>query len=140
MTPQEEKDLLLRVATNLAQRQLERGQLVPFAVTLGSKRNAQVLMSTDTDWEPDTSRDELEAYWTHELRGVIVQGETRAICYCAGVRVPAAEGKTAPGVVIHLEHADGGAEDILYRSRRDETSKIVLGEPASAVGRRHIFS
>jgi hypothetical protein len=140
MTPQEEKDLLLRVVTDLARRQIERGQLTPFAVTLGSKRNAQVLMSTDTDWEPDTSRDELAEYWTRELSEVIVQGETRAVGYCAGARVPAAEGKTAPGVVVHLEHAEGGAEDILYRCGRDETSKVVLGEPASIVARRHIFA
>jgi hypothetical protein len=131
-TPEEEKDLLLRIITELVQKQLERGPSVGFAATLGSKRDAKVVMPTD--WEPVSSRSELAEYWDYEL-GQVVGSETRAACYCASIRLPGAD---AIGVLIHIEHAEGSSED---GCRRDGISKkLLLQEPVSAVVPRHIFA
>jgi hypothetical protein len=44
MTLQEEKELLLRVATQLATKLIGRGGFIPFGATLGPGRNVKLLM------------------------------------------------------------------------------------------------
>src|SRR5260370_27449314 len=44
MTPREEIDLLLRVVTRLAQKQLGQVGFIPFVAVLGSNRDVQLLM------------------------------------------------------------------------------------------------
>jgi len=137
MTPQEQKDLLLGVVTKLATKRLEEGGFIPFGATLGSKRDVKLLMPKSM--KQNVTRDELEAYWIRELRKATAEDACKTACSCADVRVPVGEGELVPALLIHVEHAEGSAEDILYPYRKDESSGIVLGEPTSAAIKHQIF-
>jgi hypothetical protein len=137
MTPQEEKELLLRVVVRVAAMQLKEGGLVPFGATLGLKRDVKLLMPKSWKQTP-TTRDELEGYWIRELRQATASGTCKTVCSCADVRVPKGE-KLVPAVLIHVEHAEGSAEDILYPYQKDEGSVVVFGEPTSAATEHQIF-
>ncbi len=106
-------------------------------MTLGSKRNAKTLFTSDL--EPDASREEIEQYWAHELREAIVPGDTRTVCYCIHVRVPVSEGGTLPCVLIHVEHVEGGADNFAFPVRKDENSNFVLGRPMYQATERVLF-
>lgn len=134
---EEEKDLLLRAAADMALLQLQRGPFLPFAAILGAKRNAQTFFSDDL--EPDAGKKEIEQYWAGELSTHIVPGETRAVCYRIHVRVRVAEGGTLPCILIHLEHVQGCAENFAFPVREDENLKFVLGRPMSQSAERVLF-
>lgn len=137
MSALEEKDLLLRSAADVALLQLQRGAFLPFAVTLGSTRNAKTLFTSDL--EADATREEIEQYWAHELREEIVPGDTRAVCYGIHVRVRVAEGGTLPCILIHLEHVQGGADNFAFPVRKDENGSFVLDRPMSQPAARVLF-
>ncbi len=137
MNLQEESDLLLRATVAVAETQFQRGRFLPFAVTLGPERKAQTLFTDDL--EPDASRDEIVQYWRHELRDVIARHETRAACHCTLARVRVAEGSTAPVLIIHLEHAEGGANDFVHPLRKEQDGRVVIGEPRAIPTQREIF-
>lgn len=137
MSAFEEKDLLLRSAADVALLQLQRGAFLPFAVTLGSARNAKTLFTSDL--EPDASREEIEQYWAQELSESVVPGDTRAVCYGIHVRVRVAEGGTLPCILIHLEHVDGGADNFAFPVRKDENGNFVLGQPMHQAAERVLF-
>ncbi len=137
MNSQEESNLLLRAAVAMAETQFQRDRFLPFAVTLGPERKAQTLFTDDL--EPDTGRDEIVQYWRHELRDVIARHETRAACHCTLARVRVAEGATAPVMVIHLEHVEGGANDFVYPLKKEQDGKVVIGNPRAIPTQREIF-
>jgi hypothetical protein len=138
MTPQEEKELLLRVVTKLVRKQLEKGGFIPYGATLGSNRDVQLLMPKSMT--RDVTRDELDAYWVRTLRQAVAAGECKTVCWCADVRVQAEDGTLLPAVLIHVEHADTFSEDILYPYRKDEGSRILFGERTSQATQHQIFT
>jgi len=139
MTSQEEKELLLKLVTKLAAMQLAEGGITPFGAALGSRRNVKLLVPKD--WKREvTTQDELEKYWIRELRKVTVEDSSRIACSCADVRVPMEGGRLVPAVLIHVEHAEGSAEDVVYPYRMDDGSMIVFGEPTSVATECQIFN
>ena len=137
MSSDEEKELLLRTAADVALVQLQRGPFLPFAVVLGSQRNAKTLFTQDL--EPDATRDEIEQYWAQEVSEAIVPGDTRAVCYCVYVRVRVAEGGTLPCILVHVEHVEAGAENFAFPVRKDENRNFVLGERMHQAADRVLF-
>jgi hypothetical protein len=137
MTPDEQKDLLLRVVIRLAGKQLEKGGFVPFGATLGTARDVKLLMPKK--FKQDATRDEVETYWAEELRNATAIGNCKTACSCADVRVPMHDGSLVPGVLIHIEHAEGSAEDIIYPYGKDEGA-VVFGEPTRVGVERQIFT
>jgi hypothetical protein len=138
MTPQEEKEQLLKVVVRVAAIQLKEGGLVPFGATLGFSRNVKLLMPKG--WAPSpTTPGQLEGYGIRELRLATAAGACKTVCYCADVRVPV-EQKLVPAIFIHIEHAEGSAEDILSPYRKDQGSDVVFGEPTSAETEHQIFT
>jgi len=138
MTPKEEKELLLRVVTKLAGQQLEKGGLIPFGATLGSKRDVQLLMPKSM--KQDVTTDELDAYWVRALRQAVATGECKTVCSCTDVRMQANEGLLVSAVLVHVEHVDTFAEDILYPYRKDGGSGVVFGEPTGEATEYQIFT
>lgn len=138
MTPQEEKELLLRVVTKLVRKQLEKGGFIPYGATLGSNREVQLLMPKSM--KRDVTRDELDAYWVQTIRQAVATGECKTACWCADVREKAEDGTLVPAVLIHVEHAETFSEDILYPYRKDENSGVVFGEPMSELTEHQIFT
>jgi hypothetical protein len=138
MTPQEEKDLLLRVVIKVARLELEQGAgLVPFGATLGAKRDVCLLRPKEVAGA--VTRDKLEDYWKRQLRQAVSAGECRAVCCCADVRLQQGEGQLVPALLIHVEHVDDGGEDIMYPHWKDEDSQLVLGQPTGAPATWGIF-
>jgi hypothetical protein len=138
MTPQEEKELLLRVVTQLVRKQLEKGGFIPYGATLGPNRDVQLLMPKGM--KRAVTRAELDAYWFQILRQAITAGECKTACWCADVREQAEDGTLVPAVLIHVEHANTFSEDILYPYRKDESSRVVFGEPRSEATEHQIFN
>jgi len=137
MTPQEEKELLLRVVTKVAKKQLEQGGFIPFGATLGSNRDVQLLMPKSM--KPNVTQDELDAYWVRTLRKAAAGGECKSVCSCADVRIQADDGTMVPALLIHVEHTDNLSEDILYPYEKDERLGIVFGELKSEETEHQIF-
>src|SRR5437899_13044966 len=48
-------------------------------------------------WKENATRDELEAYWSRELKKATTETECKTVCSCADVRVPMDSGDPAPG-------------------------------------------
>jgi hypothetical protein len=139
MTPQEEKELLLRLVVKVATMQLAEGGITPFGATLGSRRNVKLLLSKN--WKREvTTQDDFEKYWIRELRQAAAAEVCRMACACADVRVPMEDGRLVPAVLIHVEHTEGSAEDVVYPYRRDDESMVVFGEPTSAETACQIFN
>lgn len=139
MTPQEEKELLLRVVTKLAGKQLEQeGEFITFGATLGSNRDVRLLMPKSM--KQDVTRDELDAYWVRTLRQAIAAVECGTVCSCVDVRLQTNDGAQVTALLIHVEHAHAFSEDILYPYRKDEDAGIVFGEPTSETRERKIFT
>ncbi len=138
MTPQEQKELLLRVVVKVAAIHLENGGLFSFGATLGARRDVKLL--TPKSMKKDVSREELEEYWKRELRKSTGEDGRKTACWCADVRVPMDDGRLVPAVFVNFEHADGSAEDILYPYRKDEGSAVFFGEPTSAETAPQIFT
>jgi hypothetical protein len=136
MTPEEQKDFLLRVVIRVAGQQLESGGLMPFGATLGAERDVKLLMPKS--FKKDSTRDEVESYWAQELRIAIADGSRETACSCADVRVPMEDGSFVPGVLVHIEHAESSAEDILYPYYNHDGS-VLFREPTRVVTKRHIF-
>jgi hypothetical protein len=138
MTPQEGKELLLRVLIKLVSKQLEEGGFIPYGATLGANRDVQLLMPKGM--KRDVTRDELDAYWVRTIRQAVSKGKCKTACWCADVRVQAENGTLLPAVLIHLEHAGMFSEDILCPYRKDESSGVVFGEPTIEETEHQIFT
>jgi hypothetical protein len=65
LTPQEEKELLLRVVTKFVAKQLMNGGFFPFGATLSPTRQVNLLMPTGM--KKDVTQVELDAYWASVL-------------------------------------------------------------------------
>jgi hypothetical protein len=137
MTAREETNLLLRAAIGVAELQLKRGQILHFAVTLGSEKNAKTLFTEDL--ERNASRADLEQFWGWELKNA-VDSETRAVCYCANVRVPLGEQGPVPCIFVHFEHVEGRAEDMVFPYSKDESANLVVKNPLSRPAKQEILS
>jgi hypothetical protein len=138
MTLQEEKELLLRVVTGLGAKLIGEGGFVPFGATLGPGRNVKLLMPKG--WKENATRDELEAYWSRELKKATTEAECNTVCSCADVRVPIDGGAFAPGIFIHLEQVGSPAEDIVYPYLKDGISEAKLGTPTSVGNESRVFA
>jgi hypothetical protein len=138
MTLQGDKDLLLRVVTQLAQKQLASGGFIPFGAVLGSKRDIRILMPKSM--KQGVAPAELDAYWTRELREAAKTEECKAVCSCTDIRIETDEGALATAVLIHVEHAQGDAEDILYPCRNEEGRGVIFSEPARESTKQQIFN
>jgi hypothetical protein len=139
MTAADDKKLLLGVALRLAAEQLEKGGLPPFGVVLGSKRDVQLLMPKSFSKRTVTQED-LEEYWFRELRGFTAADGCKAVCFCADVGFPGEKEQITRGLLVHVEHIEGGAEDMGYPYWRNDDSRIVFGEPISVTSERRAFS
>lgn len=137
MTPREEKELLLRVVTKLAAKQLARGGFIPFGATLGSKRDVQLLMPKSM--KKNVAPEELQGYWARELRQAGASGDCRTVCWCADVRTNLDGGQPVPAVFVHIEHPEAYAENVLY-PYKDEGSEWVLRQPTVEVTEYQIFA
>ena len=137
LTPQDEKELLLRVVTKLAATQLEAKGFMPFGATLGPHRNVKLL--APQTWKQNSNREEVETYWVQELRKAITSEECKAVCFCADVRVPVDNGGLVPAVLIHVEHAEAPAEAIFYPYSKDGSLKVVFASPTRAATTGRIF-
>jgi len=138
VTPGEQKELLLRVVTKLAVTRLERGGFIPFGATLASDRNVKLLLPET--WKKNAKRDEVESYWSRELRQSCQEQGCSTACSCADVRVPAPDGAFTPGLLIHFEHAGLLAEDILYPYEKSDRNQVSLGPPTSVSTEPQIFA
>lgn len=138
MTLQEEKELLLDVVTKLAAKLIGKGGFVPFGATLGPGRNVKLLMPKS--WKENATRDEVEAYWSRELKKAVDTGENRTVCSCADVRIILDNGNPAPCIFIHLEQAASLAEDIAYPYRHDSDSQVILGTPTLVQTEPRVFA
>ena len=136
MSPAEEKQQLLGAAIGVAELQLNRRQFLHFAATLGRDKKAQTFFTEDL--ERNASRAELRDYWAFEL-GSRVDPETRALCYCAHVRVPLGERGLVPCVFVHFEQIGGDAEDLVFPCEQGADSKFVLAQALVQPGRHEIF-
>jgi hypothetical protein len=138
MTPQEEKALLLRVATKLVAPQLKQGGFLPFGAILGQNRDVQLLMPKSV--KRDVTRDELDKYWTQTIRDAIGSGEYLTVGWCADVREQTKEGGLIPAVFIHVEHVRLFSEDILIKYGKKESGEVVFGEPITEATQHLIFA
>jgi hypothetical protein len=137
VTPQEEKELLLRVVLRIAQTQLEKGGFIPFGATLGPGREAQLLMPTSAKRE--ITIDKVVAYWKVQMSKAIETSKITTLCTVTDVRISDNDGKLIPGVFIHVEHWAGDAEDILFPYTKDENAKVTLQEPAKEATNLQFF-
>jgi hypothetical protein len=138
LTPQEEIELLLRVVARIAQSQLEKGGFIPFGATLEAGRDVQLLMPNSAKGE--MTIEVVDAYWRKQMSKAIETGNVKALCTVADVRVTDADAKLVPGVFIHVEHAGGDSEDILYPYTKDADSKVTFLEVTRAVANLQFFS
>src|SRR5437588_12294178 len=97
MTPEEQKDLLLRVVIRVAGQQLESGGLMRFGATLGSERDVKLLMPKS--FKKDPTRDEVESYSAQKLRKAIADGSRETASSSADARFPMQDGRLGPGVL-----------------------------------------
>jgi hypothetical protein len=137
MTLQEEKQLLLSVVTKLAAKFIGQGGFVPFGAILGPSRKVNLIMPKG--WKENTTRDELDAYWSRELKKAITDTGCMTACSCADVRIPIDHGELAPGIFIHMEQAGLPAEDIVYPYRQNGDSEAKLGTPTSVETESRVF-
>jgi len=137
MTPEEEKQLLLQVVTKLAVKLIGQGGFVPFGATLGPGRSVKLLMPKN--WKRNASREEVEDYWSSELKKAATQPDCKTVCSCADVRMPMDNGELAPCIFIHIEHAQSFAEDIGYPYVTDRKSEVKLGLPTSVETEPRVF-
>ena len=136
MTPQEEKALLLRVVTQLAAKFLLKGGFIPFGATLGPNRNVDLLMPEGM--KKDVTRDELDDYFGKELRRAAAGEQRKTACFCA--HVGEVEGRVLfPAVLVHVEHTEAYAEDVLYPYQLNDVPEVVFGNPTIANTDRNIF-
>jgi hypothetical protein len=138
MTLQEEKELLLEVVTQLAAKLIRQGGFVPFGAALGPGRNVKLLMPKS--WKQNATRDEIEAYWSRELKKAVDKGECKTVCSCADVRIPLENGNLVPCIFIHIEQAQSCAEDIGYPYRNDGESEVKFGTPTSVQTETSVFT
>jgi hypothetical protein len=138
MTLQEEKKLLLRVVTRLAAKLIGEGGFVPFGAPLGPGLNVKLLMPKG--WKENATRDELEAYWSRELKKATTEAECKTVCSGADLRVPMDNGDLAPGIFIHLEQVGSPAEDIVYPYLKGGISEAKLGTPTSVETESRVFA
>ena len=140
MTAREEMDLLLRIASQVAQKMLESGGLRHFGTILGSKRDVQVLMPKSV--KENVSLEELVSYWRREIGTAAAKAEWRVVACCtfaAELRDDNSFGGSA--LVIHIEHCDKRteAEDVAYKYQGSRGSKIILGETSRAGAKRWLM-
>ena len=114
MTPQEEIDLLLRVVTRLAQKQLEKGGFI-------------------------STRDEVETYWYAELRKHVAADGCNGACFCADVKVPLDAGGYASAIYVYIEHPQAEAANIFYPYSQDPESHVEFGPPTTVKTEHHVF-
>jgi hypothetical protein len=132
MTPSEEKELLLRVVSQVARSLMDTGGQMHFGAVLGSKRDVQVLIPKSM--KENVTQDELHVYWERELHAAVVAGDCKAVSSCTFVNVPGRDGKLTTALLIHMEHEETGAEDILLPYRCNEDKSIVFGESTREPG------
>jgi hypothetical protein len=137
MTPLEEKELLLRVVTKLAQTQLEQGGFIPFGAVLGSKRDLKLLRPKS--WKQNPTRDDVEGYWFRELKKHAEKEGCRSLCFCADVWIPTEGDQLLPAILVHIEHVESDAEEMLYPYGKDEGSRVVFGKRTSETVERRVF-
>jgi hypothetical protein len=138
MTPTEEKHLLVRVVAKLAMAQLNAGGFMPFGATLGNARDVQMLIPEAM--KQGVTMDELDEYWTQELRKAAAAGQCKSVCSCTYGKIPTEDGTLVSALLIHVEHPEADAEDIVYPYHTDKDAKAVLDEPVSEVTERRVFS
>ena len=137
MTPREEIDLLLRVVTRLAQKQLGEVGFIPFGAVLGSNRDVQLLMPEG--WKKDCTRDEVEEYWYAELKKHTAKDGCRVACFCADVGVPMEAGEYVSAVYVHIEHPQAEAANVFYPYRKNSDSHVEFGQPTTVKTDHHVF-
>ena len=136
MTPQEEKALLLRVVTQLAAKFLLKGGFIPFGATLGPDRNVELLMPNSM--KKDVTRGELYDYFGKELRRSAAAEDRKTACFCA--HVGEVDGRVVtPAILVHVEHSEAYAEDVLYPYQLNDVPEVVFGNPTTARADRNIF-
>jgi hypothetical protein len=91
-------------------------------------------------WKENATRDELDAYWSRELKKATADADCKTVCSCADVRVPMDSGDLAPGIFIHLEQVGSPAEDIVYPYLKDGISEAKLGTPTSVETESRVFA
>ena len=127
MSPQEERDLLLRVVMQLAESRLNAGGLMPFGATLKPPRDVKILMPKSM--KPDVTREELDAYWVRELRKAAAEVDCKTVCSCAEVRYGTHMHQMASAILVHIEHADVYAANVLCPFTKGEGARVAFGEP-----------
>jgi hypothetical protein len=137
MTPREEIDLLLRVVTRLAQKQLEKGGFIPFGAVPASNRDVQLLMPEG--WKKNSTREEVETYWYAELRKHAAADGCKVVCFCADVGVPLDAGEYALAVNVYVEHQQAGAANIFYPYSQNPESHVEFGQPTTVKTEHHVF-
>jgi hypothetical protein len=127
MMPTEERDLLLRVVTQLAESRLNAGGLMPFGATLKPPRDVRILMPKSM--KPDVTSEELDAFWVRQLRKAAAEADCKTVCSCAEVRYGVSPDQMASAILVHIEHADVYSANVLCPFRKDEGSRVIFGEP-----------
>jgi hypothetical protein len=126
MNLNEQKTLLLRVVTQLIEKQLNEQGLRTFGAVLGSGREVQLLVP-ETIKRQHPSLDELDSYWLEQLRKAVMGTDANAACYCAEVQTIREDGTPiTPGIVLFLEQKAGNAEYRFYTyEKNDHSTRLV---------------
>ena len=138
MKPLEEKELLLRVATKVAAKQLEEGGFFPFGATLSPNRQVQLLVPESM--KRDATKDELDAYWGAKLLAAANAARCNTVCSCADSGVLADDGSVVRAVFIHIEHAYEYSEDILYPYRKGDGPSVSFEKPTIEPTKHQVFT
>ena len=126
MSALENKELLLRVVTKFAAKQLKNDDLLmPFGATLNSTRNVQLLMPKRI--KQNVTPDGLSRYWARELREASEKSDSPTVCSCCAGLFPHESGVTVPVVFVHIEHAGEYSEDFYYPYRKEIDGEICFG-------------
>jgi hypothetical protein len=134
---QEQKQVLLQVATRLAAWHIERGGFIPFGAVLGPGRYIKLIRPKS--WKQNPTRDEADAYWGRVLRRGSNETGGRTVCSCSEVRAHWEGGELIPGVLIHIEQAEILSEDIFYPFEKTESCQVVFGPPTAAKTAPQVF-
>ena len=113
MNPEEEKELFLRVVTQLAASLLPQGGFMPFGAVLVPSPSRKVVLIRPTGVKKDVTRQELDRYWAKQLRLASVRHNCKTVCWCGYVGIQE-RSLVTPAILIHVERPATYSEDLLY--------------------------
>jgi hypothetical protein len=138
-TPRDEMDSLLDALLPFAKQMLgEHGEFYPYAATLDSSGNLQMVATHTGEEHPDSSQ-LIELLY----EGLVQQastGEIRAAAVCADVRVtPPNSPEMTDAIRVAIEHASGEPVNVFLPYENRKFRGIQYGELFAQAGTTRVF-